>query len=88
MNSIAMRLHPKVGKFRNLSKTLARIGAVVSPVYVIIILNGRTRGAEAFDFGPAKKIGLHFVAGETESISGPVNKFTLTLKFWSYGSTY
>jgi hypothetical protein len=83
-----LQLRPKVGKFRSLVKTLAQRGGVIPPVYVIIILNGRPDGAEAFDFGPAKKRGFHVAVGETESIPGTVNKFTFTLEFWSYGSIH
>jgi hypothetical protein len=76
-----MQLRPKVDKFRSLSKTLPKRGG-------IIILNGQPVGAEAFDFGPAKKRWFHVAIGETESIPGTVNKFFFSLKFWSYGSTH
>jgi hypothetical protein len=83
-----MQLRPKVGKFRRLSRTLAQRGGVILWVDVVIILDGRPDGTEAFDFGPAEKRGFYVAVGETESIPGTVNRFTLTLKFWSHGSTH
>jgi hypothetical protein len=68
VNSIAMQLYQKVGKFRSLRQTLTQRGGVIPSVYVITILNGRLDGAEAFDSGPAKQRGFHIVIGETESI--------------------
>jgi hypothetical protein len=82
-----MQLHPKVGKFRSFSRTPTQRSSVIPPVDVMIILNGRPDGAEAFDFGLVKKRGFYVAVGEAESIPGTANKFTLTLAFWSHGST-
>jgi hypothetical protein len=75
-----MQLRPKISKFRSLSKTLAQRGGVIPPVYVIIILNGQPDGAEAFDFGAAKKRRFHVAVGETKLIPGIVNKMSFTLE--------
>jgi hypothetical protein len=79
---------PKSWQIPKPLKDTGQRSGVIPCIDVIIILNGRPDGAEAFDFGQVKKNGFYVADGETESIPGTVNKFTLTLEFWSHGSTH
>jgi hypothetical protein len=57
-----------MGKSRSLSMALAQRGGVIPHVCATIIPKARSDGAEAFDFGPAKKRGFHVAVSDPESI--------------------